>query len=307
VVARSVIDHSIHTPDSDPGRHAGLLVELPTDPAALSEVARNVIAHYRAAGHLLPIETRDDINLRWLEDILEVDQRRHDRRLADHREVSRRVQGCCRDHTLLCVGALRAQGLAARSRVGFAGYLVDEWHSDHVIVEMWREDRWVRFDPEIASARPSLPIPTDIGPSEVDGPGFVTAAEAWVGYRRGRIEPDGYGAEPGVPRLRGASFIFDKVLQEVAGRFGQELLLWDSWGRIGTPSREVRELDAVWLDPIAEMLITADRGDEQAERALLDRYRTDLGLRVGDVVRQLSPYGDPAVDVRIGWRDRRSR
>src|SRR4051812_14874362 len=63
VVARSVIDHSVHTPYSDPVRHAGLLAELSTDPAALSRVARNVIAHHRAAGHLLPVDTRPDIDI----------------------------------------------------------------------------------------------------------------------------------------------------------------------------------------------------------------------------------------------------
>jgi len=41
---------------------------LSTDPAALSLVARNVIAHYQAASHLLPVDTRPDINARWLED-----------------------------------------------------------------------------------------------------------------------------------------------------------------------------------------------------------------------------------------------
>ena len=165
----------------------------------------------------------------------------------------------------------------------------------------------MRFDPEIDGPRPALPNPTDIGPSPVDGPGFVTAAEAWVGYRRGLIDPEAYGVDAGVPDMRGASFIFDKVVQEVAHRFGDELLLWDSWGRIGRPNRAADELDTAWLDPIAELLLAADRDDEQAERALLDRYRTDDGLRVSDVVRQASPYGEAPIDVRLGSLERRSR
>ena len=71
---RSVVDHAVHTPYSDPVRHAGLLADVPTDPPSLSAVARNVIVHYRASGHELPIETRDEINARWLEDILAADQ-----------------------------------------------------------------------------------------------------------------------------------------------------------------------------------------------------------------------------------------
>jgi hypothetical protein len=97
---------------------------LPTDPSDLSAVARNVIVHYRAAGHDLPVETRDEINSRWLEDILAADQHRHRPPLTRSRELTNRVQGCCRDHGLFCVGALRAHGIPARTRVGFAGYFV---------------------------------------------------------------------------------------------------------------------------------------------------------------------------------------
>ena len=35
------------------------------------------------------------------------------------------------------------------------------------------------------------------------------------------------------------------------------------------------ESDAAWLDPIADLLIAADRGDVDAERSLLEQYRTD--------------------------------
>jgi Transglutaminase-like superfamily len=129
---------------------------LPIDPEALSAVARNIIVHYRASGHELPTETRGDINARWLEAILTADQSRH-RKPFDHpRPPTERVQGCCRDHTLFCVGVLRSNGIPARSRVGFAGYFVDGWHHDHVIVEAWLDGRWRRFDPEVDTSRPAL-------------------------------------------------------------------------------------------------------------------------------------------------------
>ena len=112
----AVIDHARHTPFSDPGRHAAGFAELPVDPEALSAVSRNVIVHYRASGEVLPAETRDDINARWLEAIVDLDQARHPRPLTEPRPVTERVQGCCRDHTLFCVGALRTHGVPARSR-----------------------------------------------------------------------------------------------------------------------------------------------------------------------------------------------
>ena len=296
---RSVLDHAVHTRYSDPVRFEQLLADVPTDPPSLAAVARNVIVHYRASGHELPMATRDEINARWLEDILAADQDRHPWPLTEPREVTDRVQGCCRDHSLFCVGVLRSHGIAARSRVGFAGYFVDGWHHDHVIVEAWLNGRWVRFDSEIDAPRPSLPTPMDIGPCQLDGTGFVTAAEAWAGFRRGQIDADTYGVGPEVPGFRGAFFLFDEVIYEVAHRFGDELLLWDGWGRIGEPDRPVTEADAAWLDPIAEQLIAADRGDDDAERSLLERYRSDDGLHPGPVIEQASPYGEPPIEVLL--------
>lgn len=295
----AVMDYTTHSRFSSPGRYAALLEGLPTDPVALSAISRNLIVHYRASGHELPSATKHEINARWLAAMLAADQSRQRFPLTEPRDVLDRVQGCCRDHTLFCVGALRSNGIAARSRVGFAGYFVDGWHHDHVIVEAWIDGRWRRFDSEIDTARPTLPTPMDVGHCELDSTGFVTAAQAWMGYREGRIDPETYGVDPTMPVFRGPRFLFDEVIYEVAHRFGDELLLWDGWGRIGYPGEPVSEAHAVWLDEIAGLLLAADRGDLVAEHELLRRYRTDEGLQPGATVIQASPYGDPPIEVNL--------
>ena len=78
-------------PYSNPGRYAGLLADLPTDPVALAEVARTLIVRYRASGHELPTDTRDEINARWLEHILATDQRRRPWPLTEPRAVTDRA------------------------------------------------------------------------------------------------------------------------------------------------------------------------------------------------------------------------
>jgi hypothetical protein len=79
-----------------------------------------VIAHYRGAADRLPAATtRGDIHSRWLSAILDLDQQRQCAPLCEPREEATRVQGCCRDQSLFCVGVLRQHGMAARSRVGF--------------------------------------------------------------------------------------------------------------------------------------------------------------------------------------------
>lgn len=294
-----LIDHSLHTEYSEPGQYTELLAGLPTDPTALSTIARNLIVHYRASGYELPVATRNEINARWLEEILAADQSRHPYLLEKHRDVRDRVQGCCRDHTLFCVGVLRTHSVPARSRVGFAGYFVDGWHHDHVIVEAWLDGRWRRFDPEVDGPRLTLPTPMDIGHSALSNTGFVTAAQVWVGYRNGEINPETYGVDPQVPLIRGERFLFDEVIHEVAHRFGDELLLWDTWGRMGKPGEPVNEGDALWIDPIAALLLGADQGDQAAEQQLLGHYRSDKGLHPDSTVLQVSPYGDPPVRAQL--------
>ncbi|MGH9228947.1 MAG: hypothetical protein ACRD07_09525 [Acidimicrobiales bacterium] len=187
----------------------------------------------------------------------------------------------------------------ARSRVGFAGYFVEGWHHDHVVVDAWLDGRWRRFDSEIDGPRAGLSTPMDIAPEPPGGPGFVTAAQAWAAYRRGDIDPDSYGVDPDMPLLRGPRFLFDEVIYEVAHRFGDEMLLWDAWGRIGEPGSPVTDADARWLDGVATLLLAADDGNLDAERRLLAKYRDDNGLHPGPTVLQASPFGDDPVPVAL--------
>lgn len=295
----SVIDHAAHTAYSDPGTFGDLFDAVPTDLPGLSEVARNVIVHYRASGEELPEATRDDINSRWIAKSLELDHERHGTPLAAPREITSRLQGCCRDHTLFSVAVLRHNGVPARSRVGFAGYFVPGWHHDHVIVEAWLDGRWRRFDAELDGPRPGVPDPTEMHWSAPTETGFTTAAGVWSAYRRGEIDVSRFGVDESVPEFSGAPFVFDEVIYEIAHRFGDELLLWDAWGRMGLPQREIDEGDATWLDGVAELLLAADAGDLEAERAVLERYREDDGLHPGRRITQSSPYGDPPVTVDL--------
>lgn len=189
---------------------------MPPSIESVSAIARNVIAHYRSRAAELPEATRPDVDLRWVEAILDTDQSRHGFALHEERPLPQRVQGCCRDHTMLSVAILRAHGVAARSRVGFASYLSPTWHHDHVIVEAWIGDRWRRFDPEMDSPCPGLADPTDIVAG--DGAPFETAAEVWRAHRRGEIDVGRYGVAEGLG-IGGDWFVHGYVIAEVAHRF----------------------------------------------------------------------------------------
>jgi transglutaminase superfamily protein len=283
-------DPSRHTPYSDPRRFAPLLRALGPDVEQIASAARNVIAHYRAQLPDLPPQRRPEIDGRWLDRTLAVDQERHGLPLDAPRPLTERVAGCCRDHSLFTVGALREHGIAARNRIGFAGYLVDGYHVDHVVVEHAdRAGRWVMTDPELAAGD----RPFDVrAMAHGIGEPFETAAEVWLAHRAGDLDVSTYGVFPG-SELSGASFVASYVVFEVAHRFGDELLLWDDWSR---PDRPVLPDE---LDGLARLLARADAGDHDAEVALFEQYRSDDRLHPGPSVLRHSPYGSPSVRDRL--------
>jgi len=279
--------YATHSPYSDPGPFRPLLSALPADTAAVQEAACNAVIHYRGrAGELFDGQDAD-IDLRWMADILRVAQERSAAPLTHPRPAHEQVAGCCRDHTLLAVAALREHGIPARSRVGFAGYFRPGFHHDHVVAERWDGARWVRFDPEISNA--DWPFDTHDLPIGYGAP-FETAAEVWRAYRSGVTDAALYGVDPSLPHLTGPEFVRGYVVVELAHRQRDELLLWDVWGdALPWTTTPAEELDAL-ADEVAALLVAADAGDAAAERELEKRYASDPRLRAHDVV-TLSPTG----------------
>ncbi|MEU8387708.1 transglutaminase domain-containing protein [Micromonospora sp. NPDC048843] len=286
-------DYRGHSPYSDPGRHGGLLDAVASDIPTVAATARNVIVHYRAGGVELPDDRQDEVNRRWVDRILDTDQSRFPLPLSAERPAVERVAGCCRDHTLLSIAILRQHGIPSRSRVGFASYFVPGWHHDHVVVEYWNGDRWVWADPEVDPAGDWGFDGYDIDPKAGL---FDSAARVWSAYRAGTIDPEVYGVSPELP-IRGAWFIHDYVLLELAHRQKDELLLWDS---LDAMTDDVATADLTLVDEIAALLLAADDGDEAAEKALAGRYASDARLPPGLRVESVSPVSGTVsiVDLR---------
>ncbi|MER7459140.1 transglutaminase domain-containing protein [Micromonospora sp. NPDC126480] len=292
-------DYRTHSRYSDPRRHAALLDAVPADLAAVAATARNVIVHYRAGGVELPADRRDEVNNRWLDRILDTDQARFPLPLTATRPAADRVAGCCRDHTLFTVAVLRQHGVPARSRVGFASYFTPGWHHDHVLAEYWNGERWVWADPELDPAGEWQFDGYDIDPTAGL---FDSAARVWTAYRAGTVDPDVYGVDEGLP-IRGAWFVYNYVLQELAHRQKDELLLWDTFGAM---TDDLAYADLALADEIAALLLAADGGDRAAEKELADRYATDARLRPGHSIRSVSPdqrrrlgSGPAPLDVKV--------
>ena len=312
------MDYTRQSRFSDPGRHLGRLTAgvptssagdpaFPVDVAALSAgvaaigaVVRNTVVHYRASGLDFPPERLAEIDSRWVATMLGTLPPGEP--LESPRPAADRIVGCCRDFTLLTVAALRARGIPARSRIGFADYFDDGFHTDHVVTEYHDGTRWIATDTQLD---PDGGFPVDTADVPLGPGGLRTAAQSWRAFRLGDVDPDTYGVDPALS-IRGPLMIGKYVLNEVAHRYGDELLLWDFWGEpaacvAGLGSRSPEEAwttlpplssgAVAMIDEVASLLIDADAGDRAAEQRLAQWYSTDPRLHPGDVVTCLSPRG----------------
>ncbi|MDT0352519.1 transglutaminase domain-containing protein [Pseudonocardia charpentierae] len=71
--------------------------------------------------------------------------------LAEARPPDQRLACRCRNFTLLLLGPLRAKGIPARARYGFAAYVNAGHYEDHIVCEYWNasEERWQLVDAQL--------------------------------------------------------------------------------------------------------------------------------------------------------------
>lgn len=297
----TVAEYATHSPYSDPGPHAALVAAVATDPASLHAAVTNAVVHYRSDQGPITPQQIADTGRRWVANILDGVVERDPAPLSEARERACQVGGCCRDHSLLTVAILREHGIPARTRAGFAGYFSPGFHHDHVVVERWDGDRWVRSDPELSPA--DFPFDVHDMPTGEGAP-FETAAEAWLAYRAGRTDLSTYGVAPDLPALCGPWLVLQYVVTELAHRRRTELLLWDEWsdlpeGDLSAGALPDGALLAV-IDRVSSLLVTADGGGADgaaAEAELTALWADDERLRPGDIITTYSPDG------RIGDTD----
>ncbi|WP_432967561.1 transglutaminase-like domain-containing protein [Dactylosporangium sp. CA-233914] len=231
------------SPVTDPGRP----LDLPADPGTLAKVVGGVLVHRDWAatfGVDLPEHRRDEADIRFVAAMLE--------RLGslDERPPSARLAVTCRDFVVLLVALLRACGIPARARAGFAGYFVDGFNDDHWVAEVWQDGRgWYLLDAQVAGGPPGIYDTGDLDPLDVPRDGFLVGGQAWQECRTGRRDPATVGV-----RSAGLSGLWEaqgNVVRDLAALAGAEVLPWDSWGIIPAHYDELPEPDRALLDRVA--------------------------------------------------------
>ena len=280
-------------PMTNPGRHAGLLDQLPTDIGSLCRVVQGLMIHVFWAeqyGIQLPEPRRDEVQLRTvaskLDRMLELDSRP----LSEARLLDRRLVGNCRDFSVLLTTILRHQGVPARARCGFGRYFMPNHYEDHWVCEYWNavQKRWVLVDAQLDELQyHKLSIRFD--PLDVPRDQFIVGGKAWQLCRAGQADPETFG----IFDMHGLWFVRGDFVRDVAALNKIELLPWDSWGIIEARDEDLSADDLAFLDRVAEL--TCDAVPE------FDRvrawYESDNRLCVPATIHSYSQQGVQTVDL----------
>lgn len=234
---------------TDPGEYAHLLDDLPADPAVLLAVPAKVMVHEfweDAYGLTLEPPPRATVNTRRAEGQLAAVVERDDRPLSVTREPGSRIPTNCRGFTVLAVTLLRAKGIPARSRCGFATYFTAGFHEDHWVAEWHDGERWRLADAQLDDVqRTALGITFDT--TDLSREQFVIAGDAWRRYHAG-ADPDTFGLS-GIKEA-GAWWIAANLVRDVAAvRHDVEVLPWDVWDVMPGPEDAV---DEAYFDALAD-------------------------------------------------------
>jgi len=285
--------YASHSPMTDPGEAGALLEPLPSDPAALSRIIQGLGIYDVVARDFYGFEPPEDrlgeIHLRAIAERLARVVELDDRPLHVARAPERRVLGRCNSFALMLVTMLRAKGVPARSRGGFAAYFNPPNFEDHWVCEYWdaEERRWRLADPQIDEVwRRRLEIRFDT--LDVPAPQFLTAAEAWRRCRSGEAD-ERFGIS--FAGLRGLWFVAGSMVRDMAALNKMEMAPWDVWGAQPRPREE---FDLAFFDELAALTRDPDHAFAEVRR----RYSEENGLRVPPAVFNALNDRPEAIDAR---------
>jgi hypothetical protein len=222
-----------------------LVQDLDATPPSLCGVAQGLLILPDLAVAAGVSEARlEERNVRSAAEIVWLALELDDAPLEHPRSAEARVVGTCRHFAVLSCALLRATGIAARARCGFATYFQPGLNVDHWITEYLDEasQRWVRVDSEILGFG-LVERPDDLAVGE-----FLTGGEAWRDYRDGRRHPVSFGVH-GTDNW-GPAEIIGNVIRDLGALHSVETLPWDEWG----PMRQCYDGD---IDTETELLIDA--------------------------------------------------
>jgi hypothetical protein len=199
--------------------------------------------------------------------------------LTQPRPPDRRLACRCRNFTLFLVAPLRAKGIPARARCGFAAYFNPGHYEDHQVCEYWNasEQRWQLVDAQLDEVwRARLGIDFDV--LDVPRNQFLVAADAWQACRTDGANAQQFGIS--FAQLYGLWFIAGSLIRDLAALNKMEMLPWDAWGAQPAPNAQLDAGQRAFFDQLAALVRDPDSSFADLRRT----YGDNADLRVPDVV-----------------------
>jgi hypothetical protein len=148
---------------------------------------------------------------------------------------------------MLC-SFLRSKSVPSRVRCGFADYFSTPWE-DHWVCEYWdgQARKWLLGDAQIDGLL-AAECQIEFDPVDVPLRAFMTAGEAWLACRDGKLDPNHFGHG----NVTGTWFIMINVIRDHYFLNGHETSTWDDWRTAPLARRLIDENEIAFLDDLAE-------------------------------------------------------
>ncbi len=271
------------------------------DPNAISQIVQGLIVHDSWFNqYKVPYEEKHEYfqQTAYMEDILDKALEIDGSSLTIPRHPRHRVIACCREFATLMCALLRAKGIPARSRCGFAVYFA--WngeYEDHWICEFWNGSDWVQWDPQIDPLQQSFITQWGLegeksdarikqikcfNPHNLKEGEFISAGEAWRLCRQGKEDPMNFGIgceirpEWGIDSLHGLWFVRGQLLRDFAALNKVETvpylvrickgLDWKAWHLVSVKDQELTKEEVKLLDHIAELSCNPDDNMQEIQQ-----------------------------------------
>jgi hypothetical protein len=248
---------------------------LEGDARTMARIVQGLLIHEGLAAAYqvtLPAERAVEKQLYSAVAMLSQSVRLDDRPPDQAREPRARVVGVCRHYATLFVALMRAKGVPARARCGFASYIALGKNVDHWIGEYWNvgESRWVLVDAQIDEFQRDL-FRLTLDPLDVPRDRFLVSGDAWRACRDG-ADPMSFGVAG--TQMWGLVEVYGDLFQDLAALQNLELLPW-GWYGLATDKSGMEETDLI--DRLATISSAAD---SKALSTLREMLACDERLRV---------------------------
>lgn len=291
---------------SDIGKYTPQAVALPNDLSTLAEIVQHIILHdmwidrYGVTpnpSQWCSEQTPD------MEDLLDTVTSIDNAGPFVRRAPGERVLACCREFATMLCGILRAKGIPARARCGFAKYLAWEGkYEDHWMCEVWVGESWQRIDPQIDDfqlktiqnyAKEHEELGKDyrimlmeLDPLRLKPSDFMIAGEAWQRCRNGELSPNLFGITTDLSKYAihesyGLWFIRGNLIRDFLALNKIELLpfaegldksttYWDEWPIMQPDTGTMSDKDFELLDTIARLTLDPGTNHTQIQQLYTD-------------------------------------